>query len=172
MGSRIEGVLLQLKEAIREPSVSFVQQTEKFEEVAWVQRHLTPVHEHEPRHMKEMGGLMALVGRRVLDFHSWDERMLVLGDNIGLMLSVSTGLWQSAQLSMRMRKISATLPGTGVRDHCRCVSSSIRAVPDAGLISGAIEKPPSPRKETATPRSQGGSDYTDASAETHQQRWV
>ena len=36
--SHRERALAQLKEAIREPSVSCVQQTEKFEEVTWVQQ--------------------------------------------------------------------------------------------------------------------------------------
>ena len=79
-------------------------------------------------------------------------------------------------------KISAILPGTVVRNHCRCVSSLIQAVPDAGLISGAIEKPPTlarrlrhrDREEETTTRmrapgriNSAGSDGREVSGESH-----
>ena len=46
-------------------------------------RHYTPRHDHEPAHVKEIRGLMAVVRRRVLESDAWNERTLVLGGNLG-----------------------------------------------------------------------------------------
>ena len=50
--------------------------------------------------MKEMRGLMAVVRRQVTEYDCCNARMLVLGDNLGLVLSVPKGRCQSAQVLM------------------------------------------------------------------------
>ena len=76
-------------------------------------------------HFKEMRGFMSVLRRRVKDQSGWGQRFLVLGDNLGLMCSLSKGRCQSPKLLMLMGRTSALLLATGCRVYGRWLASEV-----------------------------------------------
>ena len=120
-------------EASPDPVEKFLVHNPEFEEVSpqlvqqssWKLGHVTPMSDAEPIHIKEMRGLMAVVRRRVRNQSCWDQRLLVLGDNLGLMSALSKGRCQNPQLLMLMRRASAALLASGCRIYGRWVCSEL-----------------------------------------------
>ncbi|NCF89963.1 MAG: hypothetical protein GWQ05_03245, partial [Verrucomicrobiaceae bacterium] len=113
--------------------------------LSWKTTNFQPIFTPEAIHLSEMRGYLGSIRRRLLgDPAAWHKNHLILGDNLGLMLSLSKGRCRNPTLLMLHRRAAAWMFATGSRFLGRWLPSEINPADE-----------PSRRREAARGHSPG-----------------